>query len=322
MSKVERKTEVYSIGVRNKKTLKDIEKNINFDIILKMFFKDNSVHKVKNDKIYWFDYCEINNDVIKIVLNYSKYNKNVSIIDVSTLAVTKTKNKNEGDLEKQHILIKILKKNRAIMIFERVVQGIYTKSIEEEINNFIKQNMKQNLQLFEEIAVSLDNNIKDINDVEFYIRSVPNKDYLNELQNMKRISLIKVVVDKEKAKLDDDIEFSERTITRQEYDIIYKPVRGLSFSNIKVGDYVKKYLNGENDKIKRIIVEGKNNEGKIKLDTDGIKLNKYIETYLDDDGHINSKDLLNKYEKFVNQEFDEYLSNIILEGDDDRIGDD
>ncbi|ADD02657.1 hypothetical protein TthWC1_2580 [Thermoanaerobacter thermohydrosulfuricus WC1] len=325
MSKIQRKTEVYSIGVRDKNTLKDIEKDINFSEILKMFFSYKSVYKIKDNKVFWFESCKIDDDIIEVIINYSKYNKNVKIINVETLKITKTKSKKEGDLEKQHILVKLLEhKNKAIMVFEKISDGIYVKSIEEKLNHFIKQNTSG---LDGEVASTLDvEDVEDVENIEFYIKNVPNEDFLYELARMKRISVLRVFVDKTKSKIDEDIEFSERNISRDEYEIIYKPNRNLSFSVQNVEKYIREFLAGKSNKskkIKKIVIEGKNAEGKLRLDTDGIKLSKYMETELDTDGNIKSEDIFLKYRKFVNEDYKDYLTNIILDIDEDeQIGDD
>ena len=147
------------------------------------------------------------------------------------------------------------------------------------------------------------------------IVAVPDKGFLDELVQMKRISLLKVTVDTEESTIDEDILFSGDNMAKKEIEIIYKPKQKKSFGTDTIEKYYKNFLTNENSKrkIKRIILEGRKEAGKIKLDTEGMKLSEYVRAELDDNGIIKSDDIFYKYGELINTRFKEYLKNIILE---------
>lgn len=305
--KIQRRTEIYTIHINERGTQKLLSKPIILDKVLKDFFSNNLYKKQENevkfdirekDKVFWINKYEQEDKLLKIKLDYAIYNKNQNIVDINNLRVTKKKYKNEGIDEKQHLLIKLYEnKNIAVLVFEKVVSGIAISNIEDELNKYIESILcKENIEL--------------------KIRPVPNQQFIEELTSMKRISLMKITVDREKIKdMDEDIMFSENNISRKEFDIIYKPTRGSSFSKSKVRRY---YENVYGDKIRRIVLEGKNSSGKIRLDTEGARLSKYIETKLDLDGLIDTDDIFDKYEKFIIEEFSDYLSSIVLDTENNK----
>lgn len=301
---IQRRTEVYSIYINEIGTRKVLSKPIVLDKILRGFFSDNLYKEQKNEikfdikkknKIFWIDFFEEDKGLLKIKIDYALYNKKQNIIDINNLRITKKKYKNEGIDEKQHIVVKLYKnKNIATLVFEKVVNGISISNIEDELIKYIERKSEKGKY-------------------ELNIKPVPNQQFVEELLGMKRISLMKITVDREKLEnMDEDIMFAENNISRKDFDIIYKPTFGSSFSKKKIRKY---YENVYGDKIKRIVLEGKNTSGKIRLDTEGARLSKYIETNLDLDGLIDTGDIFNKYERFIIEEFSDYLSNIVLDMD-------
>ncbi|MDQ4681634.1 hypothetical protein, partial [Stenotrophomonas maltophilia group sp. RNC7] len=112
--------------------------------------------------------------LMEIRLGYTHYNKKLDIINVNNMAVTKIKNRNEGDKEKQHMLFKTYDDaNKAVLVFEKIVQGVTCNNLEEELNEFIKKQFKKN-------------------DFELCIEPIPSKEFLEELSDMNKISILKV----------------------------------------------------------------------------------------------------------------------------------
>ncbi|MDQ4680593.1 hypothetical protein, partial [Stenotrophomonas maltophilia group sp. RNC7] len=105
--------------------------------------------------------------------------------------------------------------------------------------------------------------------------------------------------------IDEDIQFSEEGISRNNVDLIYKPIRGVSFGKKTIASYYKKYKNQKDNevtgkkKIQRIVLEGTNSRGRVRLDTEGARLSKYINTKLDENGLVDSNQIFYEYKKFI-----------------------
>lgn len=309
MKTKERKTEIYKIYLEDIEQEMEYSKTIILNEILDSFFKDNTYVKGSNEKkfvtsdskLFWFDSFKKDKTISKVIMNYVIHNKKIDIVNVENLETTKQKEKNEGDKEKQHFLMNIYdKSNKGIIVFENIMQGISMKTLENEIFNFANK-------MIEEIY-------KLIN-IKLKIVAVPDKGFLDELVQMKRISLLKVTVDTEESTIDEDILFSGDNMAKKEIEIIYKPKPKTSFGSDTIEKYYKNFLNNEKSKkkIKRIILEGRKEAGKIKLDTEGMKLSEYVRAELDDNGIIKSDDIFYKYGELINTRFKDYLKNVILE---------
>lgn len=303
--KKDRKTELFKLEIRHK--IQDIE--YNGQIILKdlvnNFFQCNifnqaskNAYTVKSKNLkYWISDCDQKGAITKIKLSYVVYNKKVKIVDINNFTSTKHKDKNEGDEEKQHILIKHYDGyNKAILVFEKIIGAVTVGILEKKINK------------------EFHNTYPHLNDYEISISPVPSPEFLEELAHMNKISLLKVTIDREKATIDEDITFSEDNVCRDEVDMIFKPFPKLSLSKSGVKNYYKKYIdNKSTGKVLRIVVEGKNENNRVRLDTEGMRLSKYISTELDNDGLIDTDKIFIKYEKLVNEVFSNYLSDIVLD---------
>ncbi|AGF57012.1 hypothetical protein B0P06_004703 [Clostridium saccharoperbutylacetonicum] len=149
---------------------------------------------------------------------------------------------------------------------------------------------------------------------EIKIEIVPSPDFVKELEKMDKISLLRVSVDKENLTQDEDIAYGEENVLRKNVDVWYRPIKGLSFSKSKVIKYFENFNNPtKKEKISRIVIGGRADGNPISLDTERMKLSKYIETELSVDGLVNSEDIFKNYNKLLNVEFKEYFNNIFLE---------
>lgn len=97
--------------------------------------------------------------------------------------------------------------------------------------------------------------------------------------------------------------------------MVFKPFPKLSFSKRNVKNYYTRYLNSGDNKVKRIVVEGKNQKNRVRLDTEGMRLSKYISTKLDIDGLVDTEDIFKNYNQLVNNDFKDYLNDIVLDID-------
>ncbi|MGL5153066.1 MAG: hypothetical protein ACRC7N_21105, partial [Clostridium sp.] len=148
------------------------------------------------------------------------------------------------------------------------------------------------------------------------IYPIPSKNIFAELANLDKISVMKVTVDKEKFTNDEDILFSEDNISRDEVELVYKPIQGRSFSKSKVQAYVRKFLNKE--KVKRILINGKKSGNLITLNTELMKMSEFIDVKIGDDGLVASEDIFDKYYELIDSD-KEYLNEIfiVIEGEEE-----
>ncbi len=301
-----RTTEVHRIYLWNTLTGKDFNQQQVLSDILDGFFNysmQNSQNKCayspNPDKIFWLSDYSKNSNIYKLLWNYSKTGRRLKIIEKTTLSPTKEKDKDEGDLEKQHALIKDYGVgNKAVMIFERIQGGITTKYMEDEINKYIKIN-------FPKLS---DNNIR------LNIDPIISRDFAGYLYRMNRIPIAEIYVDKSVKVLLDDEDMNIADEDGSMRDSIKLTVKA-KYKESLSRKYIERLLKFKKDsggKIQRIVVDGEGNSGPIKLDTESIKLKQKLNISLDDDGNIDSKDIFDKYEYYVIHEFDDNLVDSFL----------
>jgi hypothetical protein len=305
-----RKTEVYRIYLWNTLSRKDFNDYPALEEILEGFFKycmERTNNKKPFDiprskKRFWLSEYMKEGNIYKLLWNYSKYGKRTKIIDTIELKPTKEKDKSEGDLEKQHIVIKMYPNtNKAIMVFEKIQGGISVSNLEKEINDY------------------MDDNFKDLagSGIKVSISPIIDRDFITHLYSMERICVARVWVDKQSKILldDEDLNFTnEEGSLRSTYEVILKPEVKKSLSKTLIEKLLKVKNRG---KIYRIVVEGIGNYGPIKLDTEAIKLGRQLEVLLDSDGHIDTEDIFDKYVHFITNEFnDSLVDSFLIKGND------
>lgn len=343
-----RKTELYKIILEDKKVNKEgFFDELKSDIILKTFFNDyyenivysNNIEEVtdnaenvdsevaveksasgsydkkidiKSKSICYYvkSVEEVDNEneeidkTRNVTIEYIKYDKQLKVVDKDTLEKKFEKSKNQGDLEKQHYIIQTLdKSNKALIVWEKVLGaitlGLIEKNINSDFRNWIRENYK-------------DDKDKKNYLLRFHIKiyPIPSKDIFVELSNLDKVSLMKVTVKKENLTSDEDILFSEDNISREDVDLIYKPMKGLSFSKNKVERYVRNFIDG--GKIKKILISGKRDGNLITLNTELMKMSEYIDVKVGEDGLVDSEDLFVKYYDLINKD-NEYFKEIFID---------
>lgn len=323
-----RKTEIFKLILENKVTTENGEKIIykeleDDDNILSNFLEyyyTNYIHTESNDKketvrssniCYYMESVNLNGPIRNVVLDYIKFNKKTDVVNVKSLKSSYTKNKDEGDKDYQHYSVKMYKKNRAVLIFEKI-SGAVTKTMLEihfnkAYNDYIKNTYKES---------DIDE-YKKLSKCKIKIWNIPSPDFINSLLELDKVSLIKLFVDKEKITADDDILYSEENVGRDYIELSYKPVSKKAFSKHKVKKYYEALQDPINNKmkVKRLIIGGRKDGNSISLDTEQLKLNQYLKMNLDIDGFIDSKDLFKKYNNLINNDFKDYFDNIFIDID-------
>lgn len=311
MPNKDRRTEVYNISLIDKNTRNLIHEPFSLSDFLLSFFNEKKISISENDAIlnifkynknnltYFFeDDVIIEEDIIKVKFSYIISNKKVDILNASTLKKTGEKEKSDGDLERQHILIKLFKDtSQALLIFEKIPSAINIGCIRDDFNIYLNDAF---LNKYDSVNALI------------HIAPAPTEDFLEDLMNTKKISLVKLFVDRTKTITDPDLIIAgDSENVRDTAELTYKP----TLKNIITREQAKGlYYSHKNKpaKIFRIVVEANGENGKIRLDTEGAKMSKYIKTNLSIDGLVDTEDIFVKFETFVNS-LPQHLINICIE---------
>lgn len=278
---------------------------------LKMDFK--KIDDVKKKICYFTKSAdkEVENDSIlrKVTLNYIKYNKKVNVVNKNTLKSEFQKRKDQGDLEKQHYLIKTFNNNRALLVWEKVLGSVNIKMIEKNLNNifsiWVEKEFKNN-----------EKKLKDLKKYSVRIHSIPSKKFLDEISNLDKISLLQVQVEKEKLTGDEDLIFSEENISRDVIEITYKPEKGHSFSKSKVKDYIENNI--RKISVKKIFLKGRKEGRWLTLNTEFMQVSEYVDVKEDENGLIDSEAIFEKLSMFINNDENLISENIYIADDDEE----
>ncbi|AUA36826.1 Uncharacterised protein [Clostridioides difficile] len=268
--------------------------------VIKTFFKDKEYCKenknginITKDKKFWITEVKCSEDdlIIKVKLEYTKYNQNTNIINAHTKEVEGNKKMDQGDSNKQHLFIKFMKENNiAVVLFERVFVGVPMIELSKNLHLYYEDMIENN---------KFDNNMSK---TSINITQIASKDFIEQILDLDGVSKITLNVDREKFGTDEDNLFSNLNNSRRHNDLIYKPTFRTRYLPSEVKRCCEKYIKGEefrNKKINRIIIEGEKNKRKLKLDTEGIKLCREIEVSLDIDNHIDSEDIFEKMNNLI-----------------------
>lgn len=242
----------------------------------------------------------------KVLIEYIKYDKNLKVVDKDTLEQKFVKSKNHGDLEKQHYLLETYTDiNKALIVWEKVLGAVTISLIEKDFNSKYRDWIKKKYENYDEKR-------KELLGYNIKIYAIPSKNFIEELLGLDRISVLKVSVEKEKFSADEDILFSEENISRDDVEIIYKPISGLSFSKTKVKQYVENFKKSK--KINKIVIKGTKNNSSITLNTELIKMNETLDIKEGIDGLVDSEDLFSKFQELIDDKYD-YLNEIFIDVD-------
>ncbi|MGL5652485.1 MAG: hypothetical protein ACRDDE_12090 [Paraclostridium sp.] len=242
----------------------------------------------------------------EITINYIKYDKKVKVVDKDTLEAIFEKGKNQGDLEKQHYILRTFENaNRALIVWEKVYGAVTIGLLERHMNSSYRKWIREKYK---------DDKGKKIDLLKYNIKiyALPSKNFIEELEKLEKISLLNVSVKKEKITKDEDILYSEENISRDYVEISYKPSIGKTFTKKNIKKY---FTNSQKNKnIKRLVIKGRRDGSSISLDTELMKMSEYVDIKLGDDGLILSEDLFKKYVDLIDENV-EALNDIFIDID-------
>lgn len=327
--KKDRRTEVYRVLLErellesgeSEKRVEELEKPIIMEEFLDSYYSNN-IHTASNDKkvkidsegiCYYIAQMQEKNRVRRVKMNYIKFNKNTNVVDANSLELKYRKDKNEGDEEYQHYVIKTFENsNRAAVVIEKISGAVTIGMLRKHMTSYYKKWVKEKYK--EESEKEIKNYLLKF---EIKLKIVPSPDLIKELESLDKISLIKLTADKENVKADEEINFSGENFIREDVELVYKPVKNILIPKSKVKEYLEIFegKKSKKTKIKRIVINGRRSGNPISIDTEQMKLIKYIEVALDSTGFVNSDILFQKYEDLINKDFKEYFDNLFIEED-------
>lgn len=320
VNNVNRKVELHKVEILNNNDNNDMytKKIILKDLLVDFFNSSkydekNKVNfKVKSNKVYWIEDVnsvnEGNNSLLDVKLTYSKYNKEVTIVNVDTRKNEGKKSKKQGDLEKLHLTIRFFEnQNAALIVFEKVMDSIPILELKKDINRYFKKTFLKKKEHDKDPKV---------NSVILTLNPIANSDFIENVGNMKSVRLLQTTVLKES--IDDDLKFSS-DVERDDVDLIVRAQPKKHFKKNDVVTYCNKFINNgkiKGNKVKRIVIYGVgNDDNPIRLDTEGMKLSRTLNIQLGHDNTINSDDIFSKFKFLITNNNDEIMElfNVTIE---------
>ena len=237
------------------------------EYVLKLHLLDRKYEFALDRTIAWVDYCRKIVDDNKLDLNMiiksAKYNRIRNVRNTKTMEenVLAKKTKPDGDEERTHICIRDnITKDDYLCIIQSNSYGLRKSKLSTYLNWILKSYADYKKSNFEY-------------EVEFEF--VPCDSFIEEIEKMRYISLLKITVDK--TSVGDEFQsLADLEQTKETVELIYKrKKRNVSLPK----DPIKEYYNAlstNQSSIHRIIAEGTGDNGNIKLDTDLLKLKREV----------------------------------------------
>lgn len=217
------------------------------------------------EKTIWLDnFSELGNGNYDIVFMSARYNRSRNVINTETMEEKgMLKQPKDGDEEKTHFCIRLQSgQDRFMTVLEQNFDGVTYNEIEWYLDQQLE-------------AYYTETNARCVYTVDFDI--VPSKDFLIELKKMRKINFLTLTVDKSDPSCCDFLRLAGRDGVRDTVEICLHKKRGKG--NEIPFDLIEEYFNetGTFKRIRKISVQGSNNAGSLKIDTDSIQLKHSIE---------------------------------------------
>lgn len=261
---------IYTMTVeRIKKTADDTAYNIDAvvqaftDLLTSVNAKDilaKTHHLSKKSKVIWLDYVEAKGKgCFNLVFKSAKYDQSRTVRNTETMEdLGVLKKPEDGDEEKTHLLIRFrADANRFVAAIESNYYGVGTGDIAAYLNdNFDQANSGSDAQYAFKVSFDI----------------LPSEEFLKGLYRMKKTNVLRITLDIADLQQDDFKRFAGRGDIRQTVDIAIHKKRGKN-NNIPKDLIRDIYLNtGGLKTIKRIAVEGTNQAGSLKIDSDSYQM--------------------------------------------------
>jgi hypothetical protein len=220
----------------------------------------------KDERVVWLDSCpKLNNCEIDLVIKSAKYNHVRDVIDTENMTEKgQLKNPCDGDEEKTHLCLRYHSSNeQMICLFGSNYYGVAIGKVLTYLS------IKMQKWCTEQQKPSSYSFGKEI---------MPGDEFLRELRRMDKISLVTLTLDTNDFQ-DDFLHLAGRDEARKTVDVqIRKARRSVNIPLNLVENYYQE--TGAQQKIKKLTVEGRNDSGSIKIDTESIQMKQAIDVEL------------------------------------------
>jgi hypothetical protein len=244
-------------------------------------------------KVVWLESVDnLTNGNFNLVFKSAKYDQSREVRNTDTMEERGVlKNPEDGDEEKSHLCLRLRKgAERITAVMESNFYGIGTTDIAAYLNaqfNAIQENSE------EQYSYS----------VSFEI--MPSEDFLIELDKMKKINLLRVTMDIKDLDLGDFQSFADRDILRPTVELYIRKKRGKGINipkNLISTTYQQHKSASPKKQIRKIAVEGANDSGSLKIDTDSIQMKHSIEVEtFQPTNEVNTADFFVKASAFITE---------------------
>ncbi|MBI1931267.1 MAG: hypothetical protein HYS24_01870 [Ignavibacteriales bacterium] len=276
MSTVKRKIGFYSLEIKNKL---NIDEKIDNKLLKNCIHQILTIKKIErifdirqSNKFHLLATENFKNNCHNITFNSAKHHHRPPLINRDTADLRENpKELIEGELETTHISLKYNKDEIVVLLEERTV-GISIGKLVAYFNKYLNK---------------FYNNDKNSYFISYTV--IPKKNFIAELEKLRRVRFAEVYVDK-RILGSEYLNFAKRIETVQENIVIeIKAKKTLSIKET-VKMIARKFY-ADNQQIEKIRIYGNSNEGNnVLLDTEIIKTIEYIEAEIDNNtGIVNSE---------------------------------
>jgi hypothetical protein len=293
----------YSMDIeRKKKSADDTPYSIDaickaISSLLAILVKKNMQAKkhdiLSKKKVIWLESIEdLNNGNFNLVFKSAKYDQSREVRNTDTMEGRGVlKNPEDGDEEKTHLCLRLRQgTERITAVVENNFYGIGTTDIAAYLNeqfNYIHEDSDDQYSY----------------NVSFEM--MPSEDFLIELDKMKKINLLRVTMDIKDLNLGDFQSFADRDILRPTVELYIRKKRGKGINIPKElisSTYKEHKSTSPKKQIRKIAVEGSNDSGSLKIDTDSIQMKHSIEVEtLQPTNEVNTADFFEKASAFIRE---------------------
>lgn len=242
-----------------------------------------------DEKIIWLDgFTDLGNGNCDLIFKSAKYNQVRTVIDTTSMITRGTiKTHSDGDEEKTHLCVRYVPgRTDMICIHESNYYGVRMQAIVRYLN-----------EKFDKYLTATHSNIFWTLSKEFVVC----EDFLAEVDKMRNISLLKVTIDHEDLG-SDFLRLADRNDdVKSTIDIsIGKVKRNKPIPKELIRNYYAQMMQG--GIIKRVVADGSNESGPIRLDTEAIKKKQSVTVETTPIGEVRSEDFFSKVHELILRE--------------------
>lgn len=245
--------------------------------------------KPKN-KIIWLDsYTDLKNGSFNLVFKSAKYLQSRLVRNTDTMESRGVlKQPEDGDEELTHMCVRFRKdSDRFIIACEFNYYGIGTEDIKKYLNS--------QFECLQELT-------GDPYSYSVTFEMLPSADFLTELTKMKKINVLRLTMDIDDIAQGDFQRFSGRDELRPTVEIYLRKKRGKN-NNISQNMIKEVYGDtGSTKKIRKIAVEGANESGCLKIDSESIQMkHSIVVDTLPQTNEVVTRDFFEKVAEFIRE---------------------